>query len=57
MNLVKCVVDNKVIFLDKAITINTEKRTFSLFKMANQVFKEDSVNIKDSDNFTRKEVS
>lgn len=55
MELIKCKVKDKILFLDKALDVGTKKKKVSLFRVATSPQTVINSSIEDSNVFSRKE--
>lgn len=58
MDLIKCKIDDKVVYLDRSEVVNVKDRSISLFKITRPVFDKelDCSQIDNSNRFSDKEV-
>lgn len=57
MDHIKCKVKDKILLLDRAVVVNTTKKSFNLFSIVNpKIATTETVKIMDSDKFRSREV-
>ena len=57
MDHIKCKVKDKILLLDRAVVVNTTKKSFNLFSIVNpKIVTTETVKIMDSDKFRSREV-